>query len=105
MLSKEEIENENRKHIKEVLTEYKDYIFEFDATNLCIADILEYIEQLETDKQKLIEKLENNLSNIKKEKLPEFKTVTELIRYKGYAEGRIESYNGIISILKGKNHE
>lgn len=57
MLSKEEIEKEDREHIKQVLSEYKSYIFEFDTDNIKVKDVLKYIEQLETDKQKLIEKL------------------------------------------------
>ena len=72
--------------------------------------VIEYIEQLENkvreqedDKQKLIDKLEEYTNNTKKEKLPYFKTVADMIRYKGYAEGRIKACEEILSIVKGEN--
>lgn len=68
-------------------------------------ELLYRYDELKNERDKLIEKLEKDLKNIKNESLPEFKTVTDLIRYKGYAEGRIESYNEILQILKGENDE
>lgn len=59
--------------------------------------------ELKDDKQKLIDKLEEYVNNTKKEKLPYFKTVADMIRYKGYAEGRIEACNEILSIVRGEN--
>ena len=41
-MNKEEIEKEDKEHLIEVLTEHKDYIFEFDDDNIKI----EYISNL-----------------------------------------------------------
>lgn len=67
--------------------------------------LFEYIEQLESDEQKLIEKLEKYTNNTKKEKLPYFKTVADMIKYKGYAEGRLKACEEILSIIKGEKNE
>ncbi len=99
MLSKEDIE-----HIKSTLKENKDYIFEFDDDNIKIEYIVEYIEQLETREQKLIEQLENKLKlnnrdielaengklNLSSEEWAEVETENSLI-------------NEILSIAKGEN--
>lgn len=66
--------------------------------------IFEYIEQLESDEQKLIEKLEKYTNNTKKEKLPYFKTVADMIKYKGYAEGKLKACEEILSIIKGEKY-
>lgn len=60
------------------------------------------IKELKEDKQKLIDKVEEYVNNTKKEKLPYFKTVADMIRYKGYAEGRIKACEEILSIVKGE---
>lgn len=60
MLSKEEIEK-MKKYFKECII--KEQIFEEDFTIEFMKNALQYIEQLETSKQKLIEKLEQDSSN------------------------------------------
>ena len=60
MLSKEEIEK-MKKYFNECII--KEHIFEEDFTIEFMKNALQYIEQLETDKQKLIEKLEQDSSN------------------------------------------
>ena len=60
MTSKEEIEK-MKKYLKECII--KEHIFEEDFTIEFMKNALQYIEQLETDKQKLIEKLEQDSSN------------------------------------------
>lgn len=96
MLNKEKIENK----IKPIGEMLQDKINRLSEENFRQS---QYIEQLESDKQKLIEKLENKFDNIEKQKLPNFKTVADMIKYKGYAEGKIESYNEILKIAKGEN--
>lgn len=106
MLSKEEI-----KHILDVNVDILTYKADKDFRCLTSTEkallennekIKEYIEYLESREQKLIEKLEKYTNNTKKEKLPYFKTVADMIKYKGYAEGRIETCEEILSIVKGE---
>ncbi len=125
MLSKEEIKS----GLQDLIIDRESFIDENDKESIFVKDkeILEsaisYIDQLESEmkevtsqrnelatelsdiednKQELIEKLENKFNNIKKQKLPKFKTLTDVIKYKGYAEGKIESYNEILEIVKGE---
>lgn len=110
MISKEETEKVKRGLKKElnrtiIANECGLSTNDFSESIKILEDALRYIEQLETREQKIIEKLEDKLNSIKKQKLPYFKTITDLIRYKGYAEGRIESYEEIVLILKGEKSD
>ena len=100
-MSKEEIENMKL----DILNLHHMLGKKTSISKNAIKNALKYIDQLESDKQKLIEKLEKYTNNTKKEKLPYFKTVADMIKYKGYAEGRIETCEEILSIVKGENHE
>lgn len=67
-----------------------------------IDNALEYIDQLESDKQKLIEKLEKDTVNITK-------TMQDGKHCDDYSRCRLKAYRTktkeILSILKGENHE
>ena len=62
---KEEIEKEDKEHLIEVLTEHKDYIFEFDDDNIKIEYILDYIRELEFQNTALKAEHNNNITRIK----------------------------------------
>lgn len=91
MLSKEEIEKakEDFKFFNE-----GDYITKemSDSKNV----LLEYIDQLESYKQKLIEKLEKDIELARKE---------YQINLSDRQDGIREEGQEILSILKGENHE
>lgn len=98
MSSKEEIEKakeflrnivESQKHLENCKTTnfYKN-------ENNAIETLLQYIEQLETDKQKLIEKLEDDIEYGKKFESHLEPTIPEI---------RAEYAQEILEILKGEN--
>lgn len=62
---KEEIEKEDKEHLIEVLTEHKDYIFEFDDDNIKIEYILDYIRELEFQNTALKAEHNHNTTRIK----------------------------------------
>ena len=64
-MNKEEIEKEDKEHLIEVLTEHKDYIFEFDDDNIKIEYILEYIRELEFQNTALKAEHNHNITRIK----------------------------------------
>lgn len=61
MISKEEIE-EMKKYINECIL--KDTVYEEELTIDCMKVAKEYIDYLESDKQKLIEKLEEDIKRV-----------------------------------------
>ena len=65
-MNKEEIEKEDKEHLIEVLTEHKDYIFEFDDDNIKIEYILDYIKELEFQNTALKAEHNHNITRIKK---------------------------------------
>ena len=64
-MNKEEIEKEDKEHLIEVLTEHKDYIFEFDDDNIKIEYILDYIRELEFKNTALKAEHNHNITRIK----------------------------------------
>lgn len=99
MLSKEEIESmkislwniraDNLKAMQCSLADTSDKK-EWQKEINVIENALEYIDQLESDKQKLIEKLEEDKETLKKEN----------------ADGTLQDYViRLLEILKGENHE
>ena len=64
-MNKEEIEKEDKEHLIEVLTEHKDYIFEFDDDNIKIEYILDYIRELEFQNTELKAEHNHNITRIK----------------------------------------
>ena len=65
-MNKEEIEKEDKEHLIEVLTEHKDYIFEFDDDNIKVEYILDYIRELEFQNTALKAEHNHNITRIKK---------------------------------------
>ena len=61
----EEIKKEDKEHLIEVLTEHKDYIFEFDDDNIKIEYILDYIRELEFQNTALKAEHNHNITRIK----------------------------------------
>lgn len=96
MLSKEEIEK-----AKECLQETIQNTYA-EGKAIKLNNALEYIDQLESDKQKLIEKLEEDIVNITK-------TMQDGKHCDDYSRCRLKAYRTktkeILSILKGENHE
>lgn len=96
MLSKEEIEKDIKKlrNISECFT-----YFMWSEDTEALRRILDYIEQLESDKQKLIEKLEKDTVNITK-------TMQDGKHCDDYSRCRLKAYRTktkeILSILKGE---
>lgn len=111
MLSKEEIESmkiglwniraDNLKAMQCSLADTSDKK-EWQKEINVIDNALEYIDQLESDKQKLIEKLEKDTVNITK-------TMQDGKHCDDYSRCRLKAYRTktkeILSILKGENHE
>lgn len=64
-MNKEEIEKEDKEHLIEVLTEHKDYIFEFDDDNIKIEYILDYIRELEFQNTALKAEHNHSITRIK----------------------------------------
>ena len=64
-MNKEEIEKEDKEHLIEVLTEHKDYIFEFDDDNIKVEYILDYIRELEFQNTALKAEHNHNITRIK----------------------------------------
>lgn len=95
MLSKEEIENK----IKPIGERLQDKINRLSEENFRQS---QYIEQLETDKQKLIEKLEKDIVNITK-------TMQDGKHCDDYSRCRLKAYRTktkeILSIVKGVENE
>lgn len=97
-MSKEDVE-----HIKSILKENKNYIFEFDDDNIKIEYIVEYIEQLETDNKNLIEKLENDISKANEIiNDQEYKYIDEVIDEQWV---RRKYAQEILKIAKGEKYE
>lgn len=95
MLSKEEIEKAKQSFKEETDNEIKVYSLVNDYTQSKTDNhkiILEYIEELETKEQKLIEKLE--------EAIDFAKTGTDLI-----SKAKVECLENVLKILKGENDE
>ena len=98
MLSKEEIE-EMKDYFNECIT--KDTVYEEDLTINYMKIATEYIDQLELDKQKLIEKL--------KKKIRYYEENDEILATSNdnYSDGTvikkfIDEFREILSILKGE---
>lgn len=64
-MNKEEIEKGDKEHLIEVLTEYKNYIFEFDDDNIKVEYILDYIRELEFQNTALKAEHNHNITRIK----------------------------------------
>lgn len=64
-MNKEEIEKGDKEHLIEVLTEYKNYIFEFDDDNIKVEYILDYIRELEFQNTVLKAEHNHNITRIK----------------------------------------
>ena len=64
-MNKEEIEKGDKEHLIEVLTEYKNYIFEFDDDNIKVEYILDYIRELEFQNTALKVEHNHNITRIK----------------------------------------
>lgn len=96
MLSKEEIE-ESKRNAKRVL-EADPLMATIDFQYIDISNLLEYIEQLESDKQKLIEKLEEEKNSIN----IEIKENRELIN-KRQEDLTIGEHTAMINNLIDKN--
>lgn len=85
MLSKEEIEF-NLKALSGVMLNFEDRLC--DEMQERVKEVKEYIDNLESDKQKLIEKLEEDKETLKKEN----------------ADGTLQDYViKLLEILKGEN--
>lgn len=94
MLSKEEIEKDIKKLRN--ISEYFTYFMWSEDTE-ALRRILNYIDQLESDKQKLIEKLEL-----------EIEADEEDLKYNNlsdYGRGCLDEAKEILEIVKGENHE
>lgn len=94
MLSKEEIKKDIKKlrNISECFT-----YFMWSEDTEALRRILNYIDQLESDKQKLIEKLEL-----------EIEADEEDLKYNNlsdYGRGCLDEAKEILEIVKGENHE
>lgn len=98
MQSKEEIED-MKKYFSECII--KDTVYEEELTINCIKVANEYIEQLETEKQELIEKLEEDIkvfSNYEERK--------QMCREQLFENDGKWFYAGeILKIVKGENDE
>ena len=81
-MDKEEIEKEDKERLIEVLTEHKDYIFEFDDDNIKVEYILDYIRELEFQNTALKAEHNHNITRIKELEQKEFilDKVTEFIK-------------------------
>lgn len=93
MQSKEEIEKDIKilKNISECFT----YSMWSEDTET-LRRVLQYIEQLESDKQKLIEKLEEDIEITKKQ-------YTENTLLNIRVDGKLDTLEEILKILKGEN--
>ena len=107
MLSKEKIENDKipkqlakalgiEKEDTDSLIAFKESLFEQTVYENII--LKKQIEQLESDKQKLIEKLEEKKFKIKS-------TYSQINGNYFMAQDRLDLINEILEILKGENHE
>ena len=95
MLSKEEIEKakryfEDELHSEKITYNYVNHYRQIIIDNHIV--LYKYIQQLESDKQKLIEKLE--------EAIDFTKTSKDLT-----SKAKIEVLENVLKILKGENHE
>ena len=64
-MNKEVIEKEDKEHLIKVLTEHKNYIFEFADDNIKIEYILDYIRELEFQNTALKVEHNHNITRIK----------------------------------------
>ena len=115
MLSKEEIE-EAKEYFKkriDICNENADICDENDFNEEAIQlreeqkiteNILQYIEQLETKEQKLIEKLEEDIETAKKENTPYAECKKESRMYLMNI-GKIQAEEKILKIVKGERNE
>ena len=94
-MNKEEIEKEDKEHLIKVLTEHKDYIFEFDDDNIKIEYILGYIRELEFQNTALKAEHNHNITRIKELEQKEsiLDKVTEYI--KKYIDDKQNEYEAI----------
>lgn len=99
MLSKEEIEF-NLKALSVVMLNFEDRLC--DEMQERVQKVRNYIDQLESDKQKLIEKLEKDIVNITK-------TMQDGKHCDDYSRCRLKAYRTktkeILSIVKGVENE
>lgn len=97
MLSKEEIKKDIKKlrNISECFT-----YFMWSEDTEALRRILDYIDQLESDKQKLIEKLEEDINEL--ETLNDNYTEADIIEGIYTTRGQIIKTREILSILKGE---
>lgn len=93
MLSKEEIK-EMKDYFNECIT--KDTVYEEDLTINYMKIATEYIDQLESDKQKLIEKLEERKKEYKE------KSGGNTYHIQSMINAEIRELDWILSILKGE---
>ena len=111
-MNKEEIEKEDKEHLIEVLTEHKDYIFEFDDDNIKVEYILDYIRELEFQNTALKAEHNHNITRIKEleqkesilDKVTEFikdDVTTEDIKFEG-SKTVYFIYKNLINITKEK---
>ena len=127
-MNKEKIEKEDKEHLIEVLTEHKDYIFEFDDDNIKIEYILDYIRELEFQNTALKAEHNHNITRIKeleqkesildkvtdklKEKIELIEDVIDLCKTDGkiakYKIEQLEEEKGdlqeILNIIEGGNN-
>lgn len=102
-MNKEEIEKEDKEHLIEVLTEHKDYIFEFDDDNIKIEYILDYIRELEFQNTALKAEHNHNITRIKeleqKESILDTATnlITKLQKENEEKDRKMKMYLDIIS--------
>lgn len=95
MVNKEEIEKEDKEHLIKVLTEYKDYIFEFNNDNIKIEYILDYIRELEFQNTALKAEHYHNVDRIEElvEKESILDKVTDYIKM--YIDDKQNEYEAI----------
>ena len=106
-MNKEEIEKEDKEHLIKVLTEHKDYIFEFDDDNIKIEYILDYIRELEFKNTALKVEHNHNITRIKELEQKEsiLDKVTEECRkqMKEYEDSILEIFpQRILNIIEGE---
>lgn len=97
MLSKEEIEI-NLKALSGVMLNFEDRLC--DEMQERVKEVKDYIDNLESDKQKLIEKLEEDIREL--EALNDNYTEADIIEGIYTTRGQIIKAKEILSILKGE---
>lgn len=107
-MNKEEIEKEDREHLIKVLTEHKDYIFEFDDDNIKIEYILDYIRELEFQNTAFKTEHNYNITRIKKLEQKESildKVTDQLKKDISEAKEKIKYWEEQYRIAKSKEDE